>query len=160
MVTNSVTEAETGLFTTIDMVSIVVEEQQEALDWYTETLGFEVRDDDPMPGEDGMPAGRWLTIRLPGDSLTVTLEPVEWGLRGREGIDKADLIGTDSLTLHTADLDATVSTLRERGVEIDHGPESVPWGRYVLFGDLYGNTIQVIEPADFGGEEQADADTE
>ncbi|WP_440991189.1 VOC family protein [Haloarchaeobius baliensis] len=48
--------------TGLTYVTVLVDDQDEALEFYTDTLGFEVRSDDPMPGEDG----RWITVGFPG----------------------------------------------------------------------------------------------
>lgn len=135
------------LFTNIDMIDLVVRDQQDALDWYTEKLGFEVRYDDPLP--DGR--GRWVTIGIPGqDDLMVVLEPLEWGPSGTSG-EKEALIGNVSFSMRTDDIEATVEELRERGVEIINEPEAAPWGTFALISDLYGNTLHVLEPAEPGG---------
>lgn len=129
-------------FTHVDMVGIMVRDQETARDWYVERLGFEVRQDNEMPGQEG----RWITVGVPGQpDFKVVLEPPSWGGEGSTQ-DREDRIGTEMLTMHTDDVESTVETLRERGVEFTHGPEAVPWGTYALFEDLLGNTHQVLEP--------------
>lgn len=128
------------LFTNIDMVDLVVGDQAEARDWYTEKLGFEVRFDDPMPDGDG----RWVTVGIPGqDELMLVLEPEEWGPSGSP---EEAIIGNQSFSMRTDDVQATVDELRERDVEIVNEPEPAPWGTFALIEDLYGNTLHVLEP--------------
>ncbi|WP_267643931.1 VOC family protein [Haloarchaeobius amylolyticus] len=137
-----VTNTPDQLFTHIDLISIIVPDQDEALEWFTETLDFELRQDNPMPE-----GGRWVMIGVPGqENLNVVLQPPEWGPGGDDPEDRAALIGTDMLTMHTNDIESTVATLRERGVNITSEPAEVPWGTYALFEDPFGNTHQVIEP--------------
>lgn len=146
-------------FTHVDMVGITVRDQEAARDWYAEKLGFEVRQDNPMPGREG----RWITVGVPGQpDFKVVLQPTSWG-PGETEQAREDRIGTEMLTVHTDDLDATVETLRGRGVEFTHDPEEVPWGTYALFEDLYANEHQVLEPAaevavDRGADESDGAD--
>lgn len=135
------TDSGDPLFTHIDLVGVTVPDQERALEWFTETLGFEFREDNPMP--DG---GRWVTVGILGqDDFKVILQPPEWG-PGDSPEERSERIGTDMLTMHTADIERTIETLRERGVPIVHKPEAVPWGTYALFRDPFGNTHQVIEP--------------
>lgn len=138
-----VTSPTTSPFTHIDLVGITVPDQETAVQWFTEKLGFEVREDNPMP--DG---GRWVTVGVPGqDDFKVVLQPPEWG-PGESAGEREARIGTDMLTMHTDDIKQTVETLRERGVTITREPESVPWGVYALFKDPFDNTHQVIQPAE------------
>lgn len=137
-----VTNMTDPLFTNIDMLELVVRDQQEALEWYTGKLGFEVRYDDPLP--DGR--GRWVTVGIPGqDDLMVVLEPMEWGPSGTPE-EKESVIGHNSFSLQTDDVHETVETLRERGVEVVNEPEPAPWGTFALIADLYGNTLHLLEP--------------
>jgi catechol 2,3-dioxygenase-like lactoylglutathione lyase family enzyme len=138
-----VTSSADSLFTHIDLVGVTVPDQETAVQWFTTKLGFEVREDNPMP--DG---GRWVTVGVPGqDDFKIVLQPPEWG-PGDSIEERTARIGTDMLTMHTEDIEQTVETLRDRDVPITHEPESVPWGVYALFEDPFGNTHQVIEPAE------------
>lgn len=141
-----VTSESEQLFTHIDLVGVTVSDQERALTWYTEALGFEVRQDNSMP--DG---GRWITVGIPGqDDLNVVLQPPEWTPTGAAPNDqRGERAVTDMLTMHTEDIKHTVETLRERGVTIVHEPDEVPWGVYALFEDPFGNTHQVIEPNEY-----------
>lgn len=127
----------------VSHVPIVVRDQQEALDWYTDKLGFEVMTDQPMP--EGQ--GRWLTVAPPGQAeLEIILEPLEWGLAGDDPDTKETVIGRNGLVFSVDDCEATVDELRERGVEIISEPEEVPWGISALIADLYGNVHNLVEP--------------
>jgi catechol 2,3-dioxygenase-like lactoylglutathione lyase family enzyme len=130
----------------VSYVSIVVRDQQEALEWYTEKLGFEVLADSEM--ESG---GRWLTVAPPAQNeIEIVLEPLEWGLGDDEG--REAVIGRNGLVFHVDDVHHTISTLRENGVEIVSEPEEVPWGISALIEDLYGNVHNLVEtrPTDTG----------
>jgi len=130
-----------GLFTHIDLIGITVPDQQAALEWFTDVLEFEVREDNEFE------MGRWITVGVPGqDNLKVVLRPIDWGT-GNATEERKARIGTDMLTLHTEDIERTVGILRERGVTITREPEEAAWGVYALFEDPFGNTHQVIEPA-------------
>lgn len=122
----------------VSHVSIVVQDQQEALDWFTEKLGFEVVADEPMDDREG----RWLTVAPPAQAeLEIVLEPTTWGLAGGQ-----DAVGHDGLVFGVDDCQETVEELREAGVEILQEPEERPWGISALFEDLYGNVHNMVEP--------------
>lgn len=56
--------------TRIQSVTVVVPDQDEALKFYTEVLGFELRNDsEPMPGH------RWLEVAPPGSPISIVLLP-------------------------------------------------------------------------------------
>lgn len=122
----------------VSHVSIVVRDQQEALEWFTEKLGFEVVADEEMDDRDG----RWLTVAPPAQAeLEIVLEPQTWGLVGGE-----TEVGHDGLVFGVDDCRETVEGLRDRGVEIVQEPEEHPWGVSALFEDLYGNVHNIVEP--------------
>lgn len=127
----------------ISHVSLVVRDQQEALEWYTDKLGFEVLADDEVPGGEG----RWLTIAPPGQAeLEVVLEPLEWGLAGDDPAAKEAVIGRNGFVFAVDNLEVTIDQLRENGVTIVSEPEEVPWGISALIEDLYGNVHNLVEP--------------
>jgi lactoylglutathione lyase len=84
-------------------VSIPVDDQDAALRFYEETLGFRVLRDAPTPN------GRWIELAPGSDAVILTLEPARGDItRGAIGI-----------RFTTDDVDAAHERLRERGVEVD-----------------------------------------
>lgn len=127
----------------VSHVSIVVRDQQEALDWYTGKLGFEVLADETMDDRDG----RWLTVAPPAQAeLEILLEPLSWGPGGQEREDREEMLGRNGFVFGVDDCATTVEELREEGVEIVSEPEELPWGVSARFEDLYGNVHTIVEP--------------
>lgn len=130
----------------ITHVSLLVRDQQEALEWYTSKLGFEKRSDDPFPeGE-----GRWITV-APADQseVEVVLEPPEWGLDADVEA-KLQLVGkTPGFVLMTEDCRGDHETLSGRGVKFVSPPEEMPWGISAVFEDLYGHQHNLLESFSF-----------
>lgn len=127
----------------VSHVSLVVRDQQEALEWFREKFGFEVLADEPMPDREG----RWLTVAPPAQAeLEILLEPLDWGLGGDDPEGKKALLGRNGFVFGVDDCQATVEELRDRGVEIVSEPERVPWGVSALVADLYGNVHNLVEP--------------
>jgi catechol 2,3-dioxygenase-like lactoylglutathione lyase family enzyme len=101
-----VAETETGThITQIGTVIVPVSDQDRALEFFTEKLGFETRTDLPY-GE----SNRWLEVAPPGGQTSVAIVPP------REG----DPIGIETrIGFATDDVDADHAALRDRGVDVD-----------------------------------------
>jgi catechol 2,3-dioxygenase-like lactoylglutathione lyase family enzyme len=134
-----------------------VHDQDEALAFYTQKLGFEVRADVTMPE---MGDFRWLTVGPPGqDEFAIVLMAIpgapvmddESGEQVRTLMAKG-FAGTVFLT--TDDVRADYEELRGRGVEFSEQPEERPYGIDAGFRDPSGNSFrltQVREEALAGG---------
>jgi catechol 2,3-dioxygenase-like lactoylglutathione lyase family enzyme len=126
------TAAGTGL-SQVSTVMVPVKDQDEAIAFYTEKLGFEKRND--VPFGDG---NRWVEVAPAGTATTVALvQPME----GQEtGVDAR-------VAFASADIDADHATLRERGVEVDD--EVMRMGDQVppmfFFRDRDGNRLLAVE---------------
>src|SRR5258708_12849092 len=99
------------MFTKIGTITIGVSDQDKALDFYVNKLGFEKVDDQPMSETE-----RWLEIALPGTQTHIML-----GLRGQSGGNKNGMTG---FGLHTHNIKKTLATLKTRGVPLT--PELPP----------------------------------
>jgi catechol 2,3-dioxygenase-like lactoylglutathione lyase family enzyme len=115
-------------------VIIPVADQDRALQFYTETLGLELRADIPM-GD----AGRWIEVVPPGADTPIALCPPGPGMTSG---------GKDTgITLQTADIDAYHAHLKERGVDADAEVSRFgdPVPPLFWFRDVEGNTLMVAE---------------
>jgi predicted enzyme related to lactoylglutathione lyase len=113
----------------ISVVTIHVKDQDEALRFYTERLGFEKRMDAPM-GE-GM---RWVTVAPAGSTTECTLVSAF-----PEG---GPALGTNTgIVLETDDIDAAYRDLSGRGVRFVKEPSREPWGGWAELVDQDGNTF-------------------
>jgi predicted enzyme related to lactoylglutathione lyase len=115
----------------IKFVNIPVKDQQRALSFYTELLGFHVATNQPMG-----PVGQcWIELRIPGAETRISLfTPL-----GHE-----DRVGTFvPLSLWADDVEATYETLRARGVEFLAPPKKEPWGTSVIFRDSEQNQLHL-----------------
>lgn len=117
-------------------VTVWVRDYDEALQWYTEKLGFEVLEDEPMG-----PDARWVSIAPPGhDWPRIVLHkalPFQSD-EEREWIEHH--IGDNSgWVLSTDNVEKTHETLRANGVDFTEGPTKEDRGTYAVFEDLYGN---------------------
>lgn len=125
-----------------------VHDQEEALAFYTEKVGMEVRADVTLPELDDF---RWLTVGPPGqEDVSIVLMAIpgapvmdeETGKQVRELMSKG-FAGTVFLT--TDDCQASYEELKERGVEFTEAPEERPYGIDSGFRDPSGNSIRLTE---------------
>ncbi|HSX03565.1 MAG TPA: VOC family protein [Rhabdochlamydiaceae bacterium] len=118
-------------------VTICVEDQDRALKFYTEKLGFILLVDTPM----GNGKQRWIELAIPNAETLVTLFTPE----GHE-----DRVGTSSNVIFTTDnIEKTYTELKTRGVNFTKAPANEPWGSYALFQDSEGNTFCLSSSASF-----------
>jgi catechol 2,3-dioxygenase-like lactoylglutathione lyase family enzyme len=118
--------------TGIRTVSIPVGDQDAALPFYRDTLGFTVLRDNPLPG-----GGRWIELSPGGGSAVVTLEPASAEVtRGAIGI-----------RFTTDDAEAAHGALQAAGVDVD---EILRWPgvpAMFAFRDPEGNAFSMTETA-------------
>ncbi len=112
----------------VKFLGIPVADQDRALRFYTEKLGFEVLGDVPFDEKQ-----RWITLGIPGAETRVTL----FTPPGQE-----DRVGSFvNMAYQSADIQKTYEELTARGVECVKPPTAQAWGSYALFKDSEGNTF-------------------
>ncbi len=125
-----------------------VHDQDAALAFYTEKLGFEVRSDVTVPELGNF---RWLTVGPAGqDDFAITLMAIpgppvmdaETGEQVKELMAKG-FAGTVFLT--TEDVRASYEELKTRGVEFTEEPEERPYGIDSGFRDPSGNSFRLTQ---------------
>ena len=136
---------------TLATAQLWVHDQDEALEFYTEKLGWRVRADVSPPELGGF---RWLTVSPPGQpDIAVVLmeipgEPVfdeETATQVRTLLAKG---AVGALFLTTRDVQAEYEELVKRGVEIPEPPEQRPYGIDTGFRDPSGNHIRLAQLAE------------
>jgi len=127
---------------------IWVHDQDEALAFYTEKLGFEVREDVTMPE---MGNFRWLTVAPAGEEgvsivlMAIPGAPV-FDEESQELVKKAIAKGLATAVFFTTDdIHADYETLKARGVEFTEPPEERPYGIDCGFRDPSGNHFRLSQ---------------
>ena len=118
--------------------AVYVSDQDSALDYYTNVLGFEQRVDNPTP--DGP---RFLSVGVPGQEFQLVLWP---GTAG-EGVPVQGRIPA-AVTIEVDDCRKAFETLESRGVTFELGVLDYPWGSVAPFQDLDGNRLQLRQGRD------------
>src|SRR5260221_5326342 len=113
------------MFTKIGTIGVGVSDQDKALDFYVNKLGFEKIDDQPMSETE-----RWLEVAPPGAQTHIML-----GLRGQSGGDKTGFTG---YVLHNDNIEETCVRLQGLGGNLSKKLTSEPWVKLVQFNDTDG----------------------
>jgi catechol 2,3-dioxygenase-like lactoylglutathione lyase family enzyme len=143
------------MITALNVASIYVLNQDEALDFYVNKLGLE-KGNDVQQGE-----YRWLTVRVPGDRATeISLEQPGPPLHDEETADRIRELITKGamggLVFITDDARATYDTLRERGVtDFTQEPTEHFYGIDMGVRDPFGNPIRILQQGDVAQQETA-----
>ena len=127
---------------------IWVNDQDEALAFYTEKVGMRVREDITLPELGGF---RWLTVSPTGQpdvSIVLMAIPGEPVFEPETADQLRALMAkgaVGALFLTTDDVQAEYEAMKSRGVEFAGAPEQQPWGIDCAFRDPSGNNIRLAQ---------------
>ncbi len=132
---------------TLSHVNVWVHDQDEALAFYTDKLGMEVREDVTLPE---MGNFRWLTVALPGEAVALTLIPVPgppvFDADTQKKVNEVVAKGAaGGLFFQVDDCQGTYEDLKSRGVEFVQEPTQQPYGVDAGFRDPSGNQIRMTQ---------------
>lgn len=121
------------------LISLLVTDYDEAIDFYVGTLGFELVEDTQMA-----PDKRWVVVS-PGDGgsrfvLARVSDEAQRAVVGGQGG------GRVWLFLHTEDFAADHARMSAAGVRFLEAPRHEPYGSVAVFEDLYGNRWDLLQP--------------
>ena len=126
----------------IRLASVMVENQENALRFYTAILGFVKNKDIPMG------AFRWLTVSSPegAEGVELVLEPM--GFAPAQTYQKALFAaGIPATAFITGDIQSEYRRLKELGVVFRGEPKRMGPITAVVFEDTCGNLINLVQPA-------------
>jgi lactoylglutathione lyase len=123
----------------VGTVSVFVQDQDRAKDFYTNVLGFELRTDAPLyPGA----TNRWVAVAPKGAATEVVLYlPDENWEHYRQVVGQSQ-----ALTFNVTDMQALHADLRAKGVTFVQEPDVQPWGTYAIILDSEGNRLILSQP--------------
>jgi predicted enzyme related to lactoylglutathione lyase len=112
----------------VKFVSVYVTDQDRALAFYTQKLGFTIATDQPMG-----PDARWIELRIPGaETALVVVKPM---------MPEHRVGGFMNMAFVADDVQKTYEELSSRGVEFTQPPKTESWGTGAVFQDPDGNTF-------------------
>lgn len=120
------------MITNVKTVAVYVADQDAAVRFYTEKLGFEVRNNQPLG-----PQGNWLEVAPPGAETRVVIFPRTM----MEGWEQRKL----SIVLGCEDVETAYRELSAKGVVFKETPTKMAWGTFAILPDLDGNEIVLAE---------------
>ncbi|MGW2817529.1 VOC family protein [Streptomyces sp. NPDC001415] len=127
----------------IALITLVVRDYDEAIDFYTRALGFELAED-----TDRGDGSRWVVVSPPGTTNGAA------SLLLARAKDEAQLASVGAQTggrvgffLHTEDFAGDHARMLAAGVRFLEEPRHEPYGSVAVFEDLYGNRWDLLQPA-------------
>lgn len=120
-------------------IAVVVNDYDEAIDFYVGKLQFALIEDTPMSE-----TKRWVLVAPKGsDCYLLLAKAVGAEQKGRIGNQTG---GRVFLFLHTDNFERDYQNLLDQGIKIVRKPVDEAWGRVAVFEDLYGNLWDLIQP--------------
>jgi len=125
----------------LDLVAIIVNDYETAIQFFVGTLGFDLVEDAPSVGNDGRPK-RWVVVRPPGAETGILLA-LAHGARQVAAVGN-QVAGRVGFFLRVDDFDAAYARMVSAGVEFLSSPRSEPYGRVAAFRDIAGNRWDLL----------------
>jgi len=127
------------MITHIGSTTVFVSDQDRAVEFYVDKLGFEKRSDQHM----GPDQPRWIEVAPPGSQTALVLYKPSKEMPGADTYEKAlSFIGQFSpFIFNVDDMEKTYQELNGRGVDFQDKPQQMPWGWWATVKDPDGNTI-------------------
>ncbi len=124
------------MITRLANVTLLVKDYDEAIQWYTEKLGLELRMDGSMGGD-----YRFVTVGVKGqDDVSIVLhKPFDGYPEARSNV--------HGLLFQCEDCRREAAEMKARDVRFTLEPEDQPWGVQAVFEDLYGTSHVLLEPS-------------
>jgi catechol 2,3-dioxygenase-like lactoylglutathione lyase family enzyme len=119
-------------------IALVVADYDEAINWYTQKLGFKLIEDTTLSE-----VKRWVLIQPPGEGSCQLLlaKAATEEQKSRVGNQTG---GRVFLFLHTDNFERDHENLRQHAITIVRGPSEEEYGKVLVFEDLYGNLWDLI----------------
>ena len=132
-----------GAVAHLQLVSLIVDDYDAAIDFFVQALGFELVEDSPSTTNDGRPK-RWVVVRPPDASTGLLLARAD-GDEQSQAIGR-QFAGRVGLFLRVDDFEAAYTRMVEHGVRFVTEPRSEPYGEVAVFVDLEGNRWDLLGP--------------
>ena len=127
----------------LDKITIVVDDYDRAIGFFTGVLGFDLAEDSPSLTNDGRPK-RWVGVRPPGGETGILLARADGDRQAAAVGNQAG--GRVGFFLRVDDFDAAHERMTAAGVEFLTAPRTEPYGRVAVFADLWGNRWDLLGP--------------
>jgi catechol 2,3-dioxygenase-like lactoylglutathione lyase family enzyme len=135
----------------IALATLVVRDYDEAIAFYTDSLGFELVEDTDRgggasPAEGSGGSSRWVVVRPGGAPHGTGLLLARAGDEAQRASVGAQTGGRVGFFLHTDDFARDHARMTAAGVHFLEEPRHEPYGSVAVFEDLYGNRWDLLQP--------------
>ena len=124
-------------------MAIVVDDYDAAIEFFVQSLGFELVDDAPAMTNDGQPK-RWVVVRPPGATTGILLARADGEVQS--SVVGARCAGRVGFFLRVDDFVAAHRRMIDAGVEFVAPPRDEIYGRVAVFLDVAGNRWDLLGP--------------
>lgn len=128
----------------LEQFTIIVDDYDRAIEFFTRALGFELAEDSPALTTGDGRSKRWVVVRPPGARTGVLLAQAD-GERQAEAVGN-QVAGRVGFFLRVDDFDAAFERMMAAGVEFAATPRTEPYGRVAVFLDIAGNRWDLLGP--------------
>lgn len=128
----------------LELLALVVDDYDQAIQFFVEKLGFDLAEDSPALTNDGRPK-RWVVVRPPGAQTGLLIAKAD-GEQQESSVGQ-QFAGRVGLFLRVEDFDASYRRMASLGVEFVTEPRTEPYGRVAVFLDIAGNRWDLLGPA-------------
>lgn len=128
----------------VELVAIVVDDYDEAIEFFVGALGFDLVEDSPSLTNDGRPK-RWVVVRPPGGETGILLARAD-GER-QSAVVGEQLAGRVGFFLRVDDFAEAYERMNSAGVEFLTVPRTEAYGLVAVFLDIAGNKWDLLGPA-------------
>ncbi|MEV6347578.1 VOC family protein [Actinoplanes sp. NPDC051851] len=128
----------------IDLVSLIVDEYDPAIAFFTEVLGFELVEDSPSLTNDGR-VKRWVVVRPPKAQTGILLARADGERQSKAVGDQT--AGRVGFFLQVDDFEASYQRMLRAGVTFVGEPRTESYGKVVVFQDISGNRWDLLGSA-------------
>ncbi|GHC80846.1 hypothetical protein GCM10007079_20100 [Nocardiopsis terrae] len=125
----------------LDLVTIVVDDYDPAIEFFVSALGFELVEDSPSLTNDGRPK-RWVVVRPRGSGTGVLLARADGDRQA--GVVGDQVAGRVGFFLRVDDFQAAHTRMAAAGVRFVTEPRTEPYGRVAVFLDIAGNRWDLL----------------
>jgi len=128
----------------LEHFTIIVDDYDAAIEFFTGKLGFELVEDSPALTTHGGQPKRWVVVRPPGERTGILLAkadgPDQGAVVGRQ------VAGRVGFFLRVDDFAAAYERMTAAGVEFVTVPRAEPYGQVAVFLDIAGNHWDLLGP--------------
>ena len=127
----------------LDLVALIVEDYDRAIDFFVRVLQFELVEDVPSTTNDGRPK-RWVVVRPDSGATGILLARAD-GERQQAAVGQ-QFAGRVGLFLRVDDFEAVYARMVDACVVFVSAPRTEPFGKVAVFVDIAGNRWDLLGP--------------